>query len=301
MLNKAVIEQVAILFLLIGVGVIARKKNILTNEVKKGITDLTLNIALPCMIISSFNQDFSKDMLQNAGLLLVLSSSIHVFSYLISKILYIKSQEDRKNILRYLTVFSNAGFMGYPVLEAIYGSMGVFYASIYCIPVRIFMWTLGVMLFTKKKDTNYVKQIALNPGIIAVAIGLVPLLLSIRFPAIIADTLKITGNMTTPLSMMLVGAMLADADIKGIFDKEVLYGTFIRLIIIPAATLISLKTLGVSGKVLGTAVVLTAMPAGSFTAILASKFNANEIFASNCVFVSTMLSIITIPFIIMFI
>ncbi len=300
MLNKAVVDQVAILFFLIGIGVIARKKNMLSNEVKKGVTDLTLNIALPCMIISSFNQEFSEDMLLNAGLLLIISSSIHIISYLTSKVLYVKSQEDRKNILRYLTVFSNAGFMGYPVLEAIYGSIGVFYASIYCIPVRIFMWTLGVMLFTKKKDTNYVKQIILNPGIIAVAIGLIPFLLSIRLPGVISNTLKITGNMTTPLSMMLVGAMLADADVKGIFDKEVFYGTFIRLLILPATSLMILKTLGINGKVLGTAVVLTAMPAGSFTAILASKFKANEIFASNCVFVSTMLSIITIPFIIMF-
>jgi malate permease and related proteins len=300
-LNNAVINQVAILFLIMGIGVIARKKKILKDEVKKGVTDLILNISLPCMIISSFNQEFSVDMLFNAASILIFSIGTHIASYSIGKILYFKSSADRKNILRYFTVFSNAGFMGYPVLEALYGRTGIFYASIYAIPARVFMWTLGIMLFTKKKEPNYLKQIFLNPGIIAVGIGVIPLLLSTKFPVVISQTLNIMGNMTTPLSMLVVGAMLADADIKDIIDGEVFYGSFIRLIMIPVATLIVLKSLGVSGEVLGTTVVLTAMPAGTFTAILAGKFNANEMFASNCVFVTTVLSIITIPFIILLI
>jgi predicted permease len=298
-LNIAVINQVAILFLIMGVGVLARKKKILSDEVKKGVTDLVLTIFLPCMIISSFNQEFSTDMLINGGLILILSVGIHLTSYFIGKILYFKSPYDKKNVLRYLTVFSNAGFMGYPVLEALYGKTGVFYASIYSVPLRVFMWTLGVMLFTKKRETNYLKQILLNPGIIAVGIGLIPFLLSINFPTVISETLGIMGSITTPLSMMLIGAMIADADIKGILGRDVFYGSFIRLILIPVATLMILRAFGVSGKVLGTTVILTAMPAASFTAILAAKFNANEVFASNCVFVTTLLSIITIPFIIM--
>lgn len=301
MLNIAVINQVAMLFLIMGIGVIARKKKILKDEVKKGITELILNISLPCMIISSFNQKFSTNMLFNAGLILVISIGTHIASFSIGKILYLKSSDDKKNILRYLTVFSNAAFMGYPVLQALYGSIGVFYASIYCIPVRIFMWTLGIMLFTKKKETNYLKQVFSNPGIIAVAIGLIPFLLKIQFPIFISQTLTMMGSMTTPLSMLIVGSMLADAKIKTIFSGEVFYASFVRLIMIPLLTLIILKTIGVSGEVLGTSVVLTAMPAGTFTAILAGKFNANESFASNCVFVTTVLSIITIPLIILLI
>jgi len=300
-LNKAVINQVVILFLIMGIGVILRKKGLLKDEAKKGFTDLILNITLPCMIISSFNQKFSTNMLFNAATILIISIGTHIASYSIGKILYFKSSDDKKNILRYLTVFSNAAFMGYPILEALYGKIGIFYASIYCIPVRIFMWTLGVMLFTKKKGTNYFKQVFLNPGIIAVGIGIIPFLLSVEFPVVINKTLTMMGNMTTPLSMLIVGAMLADADIKGIFAGEVFYASFVRLIMIPMVTLIVLKSIGISGEVLGTAIVLTAMPAGTFTAILAGKFHANEIFASNCVFVSTVLSIITIPLIILLI
>lgn len=301
MLNMAVIDQVAILFIIMAIGVIARKKKILNNEVKKGVTDLILNITLPLMIIASFNQKFSMDMLVNAGVILIFSTSIHTISYFVSKILYFKSTDDRKSVLRYLTVFSNAAFMGYPVLEAMYGKIGVFYASIYCIPVRVFMWTLGVMLFTSKKEGNYFKQIFLNPGIIAVIIGFIPFSLSIQFPIIISNTLNMMGNMTTPLSMLMVGAMIADADVKKIFEGTVFYGAFVRLIMIPIVVLTVLKLIGIRGELLGVTVVLTAMPAASFTAILAGKFNANEVFASKCVFVSTLLSIVTIPLILLLI
>ncbi|MBV7276944.1 AEC family transporter [Clostridium sp. PL3] len=301
MLNMAVIDQVAILFIIMAIGIIARKKKILTDEVKKGVTDLILNITLPFMIIASFNQKFSMDMLVNAGAILIFSTSIHTISYFISKILYFKSTDDRKSVLRYLTVFSNAAFMGYPVLEAMYGKIGVFYASIYCIPVRVFMWTLGVMLFTSKKEGNYLKQIFFNPGIIAVIIGSIPFSLSIQFPIIISNTLNMMGNMTTPLSMLMVGSMIADADIKKIFEGTVFYGAFVRLIMIPIVVLTVLKLIGIRGELLGVTVVLTAMPAASFTAILAGKFHANEVFASKCVFVSTLLSIVTIPLILLLI
>ncbi|KZL93645.1 AEC family transporter [Clostridium magnum] len=301
MFNTAVIQQVAILFIVMGIGIIARKKKILNDEVKKGITDLILNITLPLMIISSFNQKFSMDMLLNAVYILVFSTCIHLISYFAGKILYFKSSDDRKNVLRYLTVFSNAAFMGYPILEAMYGKTGVFYASIYCIPVRVFMWTLGVMLFTSKKESNYLKQIFLNPGIIAVVIGFIPFVLSIEFPIIITKTLNMMGNMTTPLSMLMVGAMIADSQVKGIFEGAVFYGSFVRLIIIPVLVLTALKLIGISGEILGVNVALTAMPAASFTAILAGKFNSNEIFASKCVFVSTFLSIVTIPLILLLI
>jgi malate permease and related proteins len=299
MLNQAVINQVAILFIIMGIGMFARKKKMLNDEVKKGFTDFLLTIALPCMIVSSFNQEFSMDILLNAGSILLFSVITHIASYYIGKILYFKSSDDKKNVLRYFTVFTNAGFMGYPVVQALYGATGIFYASFYSIPARVFMWTLGVMLFAKKKESSYVKQILLNPGIIAVAIGLIPFLLSFKFPAVISQTLGIMGDMTTPLSMMLIGAMLAEADIKGLFESEVFYGSFIRLIAIPVVTLLILKAIGVTGDILGVTVVLTAMPAGSFTAILAAKYKANETFASNCVFVTTLLSIITIPLIIL--
>jgi malate permease and related proteins len=299
MLNQAVIKQVSILFIIMGFGVIARKKGILRDEVKKGVSDLLLSIALPCMVVSSFNQEFSASMLLNAGSILFFSVATHIASYYIGNVLYFKSPEDKKNVLRYFTVFTNAGFMGYPVVQALYGSTGVFYASFYSIPARVFMWTLGIMLFAKKKESGYIKQIFLNPGIIAVFIGLIPFLLSLKFPSVISETLDIMGNMTTPLSMLLVGAMLADADVKSLFQGEVFYGSFIRLIAIPVATLIILKAIGVRDVILGVTVVLTAMPAGSFTAIFAGRYNANEAFASNCVFVTTLLSIITIPMVIM--
>lgn len=299
MFNQKIVEQVAILFIIMGIGVFARKKGILNDYVKKGMSELILTITLPLLILSSFNQKFSADLMRNAAFIFIISIGIHVFSFLISKVLFNKFPDDKKSVLRYVTVISNAGFMGFPVLDVLYGKAGIFYASIYTIPFNIFMLTLGVILFSGKKEEGLFKRIALHPTILAVAIGFIPFYFSYELPAFFTRTVSMVGGMTTPLSMLVIGAMIADANIKGIFEGSVLYGSAIRLVGIPLVTYGILKLLGMPGEVIGVSVVLTAMPAGAMTAILATKYNSNAVFASQCVFVSTLFSIITIPLILM--
>lgn len=292
------INQVGILFIVMLIGVYARKKKFINDEAKKGITDLIVNITLPCMVIASFNQKLSMELLRNAGIVLIISFAIHISCFFLSKILFIRYPDDIKSVLRYSAVFSNAAFMGYPVLEGLYGSLGVFYASIYSIPYRIFMWTFGVALFAKGKKQDYVKEIFLNPGILAVFVGLIISATSIQVPVMISKTMSIMGAMTTPLSMIVVGATLADVKIGGVFKEiPVWYNSIIRLVVIPIFLLLILKALGVKDIVLATVVLLTAMPTGAMTAILAGKYEANSSFASKCVFTSTTLSVVTIPLI----
>lgn len=298
--NKTVINQVIVLFLIMIIGGIAKKKKIITNEVMNGLIELLLSIALPAMIFSSFNFNFSKEMLFNVGNILFFSFIIHTALIFISKALYFKYPHDTQSVLRFLTIFSNTAFMGFPILESIYGKVGVFYASIFNVPFRIFLWTVGVMLFTGAKDRKALKNVMLNPGVIAVLLGLVMFLFNMKLPHLIYKTFDMVGSISTPLSMMLVGCMLADTQVKDIFSNlSIYYGAIVRLVAIPLASMFVMKALGVPDIVVSVIVILLAMPAGATTAIFAGKHNANAVFASKCVFVTTILSIFTIPMIVM--
>jgi malate permease and related proteins len=295
-----IVNQVIILFLIMVVGYFARKKDIINSEVNRGLSELLLNITLPFMIIASFNFEFSKDMLYKAGILLFYSFIIHIVSAIVSKYIYHRYPEKTKGVLRFITVFSNCGYMGYPVVESIYGKIGIFYTAIFNIPFNIFCFTLGVMFYTGQKDFKTMKRALVNPGLISVAIGLILFVFSIELPFPVYRTLELVGSTTTPLSMIIIGSMLADIKVKDIFSGfELYYGLVVRLIVIPLVVLFVLKSFGVSGMYLGIPVLISAMPAAANTAVFAEKYGGDSAFASRMIFLTTVLSSITIPLIIL--
>lgn len=295
---NTIITQIIVLFLIMIVGFFARKKNIINNQVNKGLTEFLLNITLPFMIITSFNFDFSMDMLQKSGVVLFYTVCIFIISYIIGRVLYTKYPHDIKSVLMFTAMFSNCGFMGIPVIESIYGKEGVFYAAIFNMPFNILVWTVGISLFEGKKDLSTIKKALLNPGTVAVYIGLFIFLFSIKIPVPIYKTLEMVGNMTTPLSMIVIGAMLGEMNIKEVLSSlSAYYSTFIRLIIVPFIVFVMLKLLKASGMSFGVLVLISAMPVAANTAIMSEKYGGNSAFASKCIFISTVLSTITIPII----
>ncbi len=294
-----ILNQIIVLFLIMVVGFYARKKNIINKEVNRGLSSLLLNITLPFMIFASFNIAFNKDMLINGGKLLIYSTSIYLFAILISKLLYFKYPKDKKSILRFVTIFSNCGFMGFPVIESVYGKTGVFYTSIFNISFNILIWVVGIILLTGEFNLKTLKEVMLNPGIIATFLGLAVFIFSIKLPLPIYKTFDLVGSITTPIAMLVVGAMLADIKIMDVFcDISLYYGTAVRLIVMPLIVLVVMKWLGVKDMFLGISVLITAMPAPANAAIMAEMYGGDASFASKCIFLSTVLSAITIPLII---
>lgn len=287
-----------VLFLIMIVGMVAAKRKIINDEVRKRLSELLLYITSPFLVVLSFNFRYSSDMLINAGIVFALSFGIHGLTAILGKYLFIKYPVDKQRVLRFIIVFSNCGFMGFPVLEGLYGRMGVFYGSIYNVVFHIFVWTYGVMLFSADRESASIHKAFLNPGIFSVAIGMIVFLFSLDLPKPIIQTLDMVGSMTAPLSMLIIGALLADTDLKKIFiGWEVYYGSLLRLIIIPLITIAILKPIGIDRDLLRICVVLTAMPAAANTVIFAERYGANSLLASRCVALSTILSIITIPLI----
>lgn len=296
------LNQVVILFAIMLVGFFARKKKILDQATNHGFTEFLLNVTIPFTIISSFNQSLQKDVLFNASLVFIFSFSIHLLSIFIGQLLYCRYENDIKKVLWFTAVFANCAFMGFPVVESIYGKVGVLYGSVYTIPFNLFVWTFGQILFSGKRDIRTIKNAVLNSSMAAVVIGVAVLLSPVKLPLVLSKVIDMLGSLTTPLSMIIVGSMLAEVKLKELFSGlYIYYSTVVRLFIIPLLVLFILKSIGLTGTLLGVCVILTAMPTASFSVIFAEKFGGNVLIASRCVFFSTAVSIITIPIILLLI
>lgn len=298
-MNVHVVYQVLILFVITLIGVYARKKNYTNKEVNRGLTQLILNISLPLFIISSFLVKYSSEMLINAAKVFAYSVIILIGLLMIGKIIFSKFPQNRRSVLRFITTFSNSGFIGFPVLYSLFGNLGVFYGAVYNVAFNIFQYTFGIMIFTQKKDWKAIKKLAVNPVIISIIIGLLIFRFSLQLPVPIATTIKMVGDMTIPLAMLLNGSMLAEIEIKEAFTGFSVYIiTLIRLIAAPLLVLLLLKNLGVEGHILKVLVIIQAMPAAATTAVISEQYGGDEVFASKCIFMTTAFSIFTIPIII---
>lgn len=286
-----------ILFILIAVGTIARIKGIIKTEGKKLLTDLLIYIFLPCNIISSFNMKFNMEILKKFAMILIFATLTQIVCMILSKFVFKNVEERKRKVLEYATICSNAAFLGLPVVEELFGLEGVMYASIAMVPQRIVMWSSGISCFTQTDSFGKVfKQVALHPCIIAVYIGLTKMFLPFNIPAPIEYSIATIGGCTLTTSMLLIGTMLGEMkDIRSIFSLLLLKYTVIRLVIIPFFSMILCTIGGLDNLSVGVIALLSGMPAGSTTAILASKYDGDYIFASKVIIFSTVLSIFTIP------
>lgn len=285
------------LFALIIVGVIANKTNMITSRNRKSFSDLLINIVLPCNIVNSFlsKVEISDHFFRNCILMLFLSSAIQIFAAFISRVLFARFEKKKKNIMSYGLICSNSSFIGLPIAETLYGSIGVMYTSIYQIPTRFTMWTAGLSLFTSVDKKDAFKKLAKHPCILAIFVGFFLMLLPVSLPSFLQNTIAAISRCTIVLSMLVIGAILAEADIRTIFTREVFYYTVIRLLLFPLFIFAVLQPFHLDSLLVSICVIMSGMPAGSTTSVLADKYNCNPAFASQIIFVSTLFSIFTIP------
>jgi predicted permease len=295
-----VFNQILVLFFILIIGIIVKRLNVVSENLSKGLTDIILNISLPALIINSMRFNFSPEALLKSGKMLLISTIIQVacMAIAVPVIRLFKIQGPKKNIFQFMLVFSNVGFMGYPVINAIYGAQGIFYTALYNLSFNVLCWTIGIMIISNKKENRMSFKNLINPGIISILIGFAVFVFSIKLPGPVASTLEMLGSLTTPLSMLMIGIILADSSIKQAFsDPMVFIMSAFRLLVIPLLSLVVLKMFLSDSMLLGVSVVMAAMPAAANTAIFASKYGSDSYTASKCIFVSTFLSIATIPLI----
>jgi malate permease and related proteins len=296
--NAEVMKQVIAIFLIILVGVYASRRNIITDEINKGLTTLLLKVIQPILIMTSFNFSYSEDMASNVSKAFLYGFIVFVVTIIISYIFLIPVKGDRKKVLQFANTFSNCAFMGFPVINSIYGAEGIVYAAIFNMYFAIFLWSYGIMLYSDKLVMKDVGKVFFNPGISAVYIGLTIMFFDIQLPEVLLISMRTTGSMTTPLAMIIIGAILAKADIKSFFkDWTIYYETVLKLIVIPIVLFALTVVIGEKSKVMMTMIILQAMPAAAMTSIFAENFNKEKKYAAVVVFITTLFSIVTFPLI----
>ncbi len=285
------------LFALMVVGIIIKKIGIITAQNRKSFSNLLINVVLPCNIVSSFmgGIDTSPKFFKNCILALILSAIIQIFVTFFNRILFCHTSVNRKNVMSYGMICSNSSFIGLPVANELYGNLGVLYTSIFQIPIRFTMWTAGLALFTNVDKKSALKKLMKHPCIIAIFVGFFLMFLPISLPDFLSNTINSISKCTTPLSMFVIGAILADADLKTMFSKDILYFTFWRLLGLPLLIWVLLIPFHFDSLLINICMIMSGMPAGSTTSILSDQYGGDSMFASQITFVSTLFSIITIP------
>ncbi|MGB3990181.1 MAG: AEC family transporter [Acetivibrionales bacterium] len=296
--SVAVFNQVLILFLIMFVGFIAKKTGIINDAVSKKLSELLLKITNPLLVLSAFQMDFSPDIMNNVLLVFIFAVVANLVSILLGQVLFVRQKDEIKKIMKFTAVYSNCGFMGFPVLESLFGRTGILYGSIYVAVFNIFLWTNGMAIFSSSEKLNRdsIKKIVLNPGIITVLIGIVLFMLSIRLPGPVAEAVDLVGSMTIPLSMLIVGATVAGSRFKELFRGwDIYYITAVRLVLMPLIAFAALKILGFPEMLMTICVLLIAMPAAATTTIFAELYDSDSVFASRVVVFTTLASIVTLP------
>lgn len=296
---SSVIDQVGILAFIMGIGLLAREKNLINDEISRGLSNILVNIGLPALVIKSFIVSFSNDLMSDIIRILIISTLFHVVIILFSKIILCKYSIDKQKILRFMFIFPNIGAMGIPLVYGMYGQIGVLYLSVFQIPYQILFWTYGERLFIHKKGINIRKYLS-NPNIISVIIGFIIFALSIKVPFIVTEALGDIGSITMPLSMMIIGEKIYSLKFKEIIlDKDVYVCSFTRLIIAPIIMFIILIFFKGTPLVDNICIAAEVIPTAIVSVIFCEKYNGNTILASKCILATHILSIITMPMMLM--
>lgn len=303
MVFSNVLNQVAVLLLIMLTGFYSGKRNIMGKEVNKKLSELLLKITNPLLVISSFQTAFQKELMISVAIVFIFAVCAHIASALLGMLLFHKFGDARKKIMKFSAIYSNCGFVGFPILGSLFGNLGVLLGSVYVAVFNIFLWTNGVMIFSsveKQSKKMYIRAFA-NPGIFSVLIGLILFVFSLQLPYAITAAVQLVGSMTVPLSMLIVGANIAACRLSTLFKgMDLFFASAVRLLVLPLLAFFILKLLGFSDMLLSTCVLLVAMPAAATTAIFTEMYEGDTSFAARVVALSTLLSLITVPLIILF-
>ncbi len=308
MQNSIILYQIAVLAILVVVGIAATKFRIITEGARKGIADLVFDVTLPLLIITTFVRiDLTPTILMNSGL-------VFLFAYFVLGIMYgagdlsarmMRLKGNQRAVFISHHMFGNIVFLGFPLMDALFpGGEGLLYAAVFQLASNSVMWTFGVWIFLRGNGGSRrdLLRNMLNPNTVAFFLGLLIMVFHVQFPDVIYEPLHGLGKSTIYLSMLYIGAMLVQTKVRGIFKKpHIFLLSFNKLLLVPLvlAILVNLLTYLLFPEFGDTArkvlLLEAAMPCMATTVVMASKFGSDEKLATENVFVSTILSVITIP------
>jgi len=285
-------------------GFAARKAGVIDQYITKGLSSLLMRVTLPALIFTSMQREFSPELLRESILITSLSFGVYGLYFIIALAVgrFIGGGKKDTGVYQFAILFSNVGFMGFPVLSSVFGEESIFYAAMFNIPFHFFVFTLGVYLMTRGhvEDARFDFKLLLSPGIVMTIAGFIFFVFSLKLPPVIFDPVKLVGEITIPLSMITVGSILTE-----IHHKELLAGwrvyfiSAIRLAVLPAVVFLFVRLFTDNPMMISVPVVIAAMPVAVNAPLIAQEYKGNALLASRLLFISTLLSLLTLPLVLM--
>ena len=284
----AILRQTGILFLLLALGFLASKLGWLSRETRGGISNILLYIVTPCVIVQSFQYPSSAEKWRAMGVEAAILAAFMLLGLAAGLLAFRKEGGARRATATFGTAMGNVGFMGVPVIGALVGDEGMLYVSVAMAVFNAICWTVGVRVFYKKAFQP--KVLATSPVLYSVAIGLLLFLFQWRLPALIDGVTEMVAAVATPLSMMVVGAILAESPTGAILkDRTAVLSAASRLILIPLLALGTCALVGIRGEMRMILVLISGMPSATNTVLLSLVFHGDEELGSRMVVLSTLL------------
>lgn len=301
MVISEILTSLVMIFLLIIPGIIFRKKDIISAAQSDGISSLAVNITWPCLVVDAMQMDFSAAVLKDSGYMMAVAMMVFAMAAVVTLVLskLLRLDNSKRYITAFMLLFGNTGFIGIPVIRALYGTEAVFFAAILEMVNDVVIFTIGMMLIQMSAGAKlrFEPKLFLNPGLIGVVVGLLLFLLDIRLPEVIGGAVEMVGDATTPLTMFLIGYQLGGLKAKEILkDASIYVISFTKLLIVPVLALIVLRVAVGDFSLLEKVLIMSfAMPAGSVSVIFSQQYRGETAFATKTVLLSTLFSIVTIP------
>ena len=308
--------QVAILFALMAVGAVLRKVRLLTDASVEGMVNLLILIVTPCLIVDVFQRPFSPSMLRGLLIAFAIAVAGHL-AVIAAAYLFVRHPDENVcRPMRLAAVFSNAGFMGLPLEQAVLGDAGVFYGVVYIVVFNLFMWSWGHETMKReegkrKKDAAekaerrfafhfsfFTLHSLVNPGTVGIAFGLPLFFLSAKLPSFVGTPVHLLAGLNTPLAMIVIGYGLAGARLGRAVRTPVLHvAAFIRLVAYPllvVAAMVPFRHQLDRNMMLAVTIAASA-PVAAMVSMFATLFKRDVDTSVAVVSGTTLLSILTMP------
>ncbi len=285
------------MFLIMVIGAVTFKTGIADNGTSKRMSSILLNVITPCMIIVSYQMEFDGDLLIGLILTLGLSVASIFLSILLSRLLIRSKENPDMAVEKFSMIYSNCGFIGIPIINGLLGAKGVFFMTAYITAFNIMIWSHGILLM-KGKTGNLMTTLKsfINSSTVAIVIGILFFVTGLHLPEVVGNPLSMIGAMNTPVAMLISGMNLAESGLLSCLKSPRTYViSAAKLLAIPLITLVLLMAVRVDSAIAVTILVASACPSGATGTMFALQYNKNSQYASKLLAVTTVLSLVTIP------
>lgn len=298
MITQILLQQTIIMFALMLLGLLLSRRGMITEQGSRDLSNVLLYAVIPCVILRSYMSEFSTEKLRAMGL----SALIAVIAFAASIAVAYLTCGTRHRIENFAVAFGNAGFIGIPLVTAVFGPEAAFYVVSFSTFANLLQWTYGIVIISGKKETMNLRMVFVNPVFISMVIGIALFVLQPALPTVVTGTIGYIADGNTVLAMIILGYYLSKVQLRGLFADVRLYlFSALRLLVVPAVTiLVFLPFPFARGEIALITLIAAATPIASSTAIFAQKFDQDYRRAVSYVCLSTILSVATLPLVMLF-